>query len=228
MNRLETFLTGSAIAVAAALTTGVHVVEENLGLAFGPRLVADAVVIALAFTFIRELIAVTLLEASALRRAILRGTYIEGTWVDVVSYPDREPLIGVVHLSSHGTGLKYYGENFYPDGTHANQFATQGVQVEFPRLTFHYTAGGAGEEGPFLGGVGLIAFDGRGPRGPGRYTGYCLDAAEGTRHKLIGARVEDPTDLIELADPNTRVEAALRLAVPLINQLGGQAAPRAE
>jgi hypothetical protein len=180
-------------------------------------------VIALAFTFLRELLAATLLEMSALRRAILRGTYIEGTWVDVVSYPDREPLIGVVHLSSHGPGLKYHGENFHLDGTHANQFATQGVQAEFPRLTFHYAAGGAGKEGPFLGGVGLIAFDERGPRGPGRYTGYCLDAAEGTRHKLIGVRVEDPSDLADLADPAIRAEAALRLTAPLLAQLGWQA-----
>lgn len=225
MNRLETFLTGCAIALAAVLATAVHAVEEDLGLSLGVRLVADAIVIALAFTFLRELVAATLLESPTLRRAILRGTYVEGTWVDVVSYPHRDPLIGVVHLSSHGAGLKYHGENFHPGGEHANQFATQGVQAEFPRLTFHYAAGGAGEEGPFLGGVGLIAFDERGSHGPSRYTGYCLDAAEGTRHKLIGVRVEDPGDLVELADPTTRTETALRIAAPLLAQLGWQSAP---
>jgi hypothetical protein len=220
MSRLENTLTACAVALAAVLTASAHRLEEPLELSWGLKLLIDCGIIAVCFTLLKELIAATLLESAAVRRLVLRGEFVEGTWIDVVSYPDRDPLIGIVHIGSHRSRLTYYGENLHSDGTHANQFSTEAARLDFPRLTFHYAAGGSGGERPYLAGIGAITFDLPGPAGPSRYSGHCLDAVEGVRHTLIGIRVEDPGDLVELSDASTRSATALRLAAPLLRQGG--------
>jgi hypothetical protein len=216
MERLDNFLEAVVVALAAIFATATHVVEEALGFSVLAQLSTEAVVIGLTLTVVKELLAVRLLESSWLRRHLLGREYVEGTWVDVVFYSNSEPRVGIVHIGSRKSGLTYSGENLDSEGRFAGHFTADGLKVDFPRIVFHYTEDGGGEN-PLLTGVGVISFDR--PQGPpGRYSGYCLDAVEKISHRLIGRRVDNPGDLRRLENPATRARAALEIAAPLLDQ----------
>ena len=221
MERIDSFLTAITVAAAATLATAAHAGADALGLPLGAQLAIDAVLVTVALTFLQELFATMLVEASWLRRLLLGRKYVEGTWIDVVSYPDHDQQIGIVYIGSHKSGLTYHGENLDLEGRFVNSFRAESVKVDFPHILFHYRED-VGRGVPFLAGVGGITFDRRTGR-PARYTGYCLDAVEKVSYTVIGRRVDDADEIARLEDHETRVETALALATPLLGQSGSNA-----
>jgi hypothetical protein len=212
MSRLARLADAIAVATTGAFLTAVRATMGD-DTPFLVEVAGSFAILAIGFVVLRDFLAVRIVSWPWLRRMVLGQDYVEGTWVDVVTYDDGRSLVGVVRFSPDGTSLRYWGSNYYLDGTFAGVFVATTSKVDMPRFDFAYT--GEQDAGKHRSGIGQITF--HGPSGPiSSFSGFCVDSDESSRHRIRGIRVTDDHTLDALASPATAYSTARALAEPLL------------
>lgn len=133
-------------------------------------------------------------------RRWIAGRYdVEGTWMDVVRQRGEVIYVGVLRVSVEREQLRITGENYGADGLLQDSFNSEQVALDWPVVTFTYTADRRATGNPESRGFSRIRFAERnGP--PTRYKGFFQDTS-GRRGDYGGWRVARREELARVDDP---------------------------
>lgn len=199
LRKARTFVT--AVAVPLSYYAGSKgqemLVKWNL-----PALVEALLVLLLVLTIffgVRQL-AMWLLALRRVRRWILRGQFIEGTWMDVVRRKGEVVNVGVLNFDIRGDVLHVWGNNFRTDGTVQNAFNSEMTKLTWPKLLFYFESDQQTTGSPTSEGTAQLRFAPVESGLPQRYSGFCRNF-NGQRGDCSGWRVADEATLMALKNP---------------------------
>ena len=146
-----------------------------------------------------------------LRRFILGGEYIEGTWVDHVV---GEKLYGLIYIQIRDGKILTTGEQFDENGkvtaTWENYFAHfVGNTLHNLYRAPHYNTAGVSE----VQGYSVYVFHGGAGKPPQSYSGFFADTtSSGGRGQVEGFKVSSEQILRKLASPTAKYEVLVGLS----------------
>lgn len=76
-----------------------------------------------------------------LRRLLLGGKFVEGTWIEIVKKGNEILSIGIIWFENEEYGIKVHGFNYDLDGNINFHFESKRdlVQIEWPSVQYAYT-----------------------------------------------------------------------------------------
>jgi len=138
-----------------------------------------------------------------LRRILLGGKFVEGTWIEALKKGDEILSVGVVWFENHEYGLKVHGFNYDHAGNVNLHFEskTDLLTIEWPFVSFAHTVS-SHYSIKINEGITHIHFSYRGNKPPKTYSASFINAGDGERIGLEGWRLEDKNDLEAIHDPS--------------------------
>lgn len=156
-----------------------------------------------------------LLTLRSLRRLVVRSQFVEGTWMDVVRLRGEVAYVGVLRFSVEEERLRITGENYTVDCVLENSFNSDMVDLDWPVVTFTYSADREVAGNAESQGFSRIRFAERdGP--PCRYKGFYQDT-NGRRADYIGWRITNSDELAAIDDP-LKIREVIRAVVKRENR----------
>lgn len=228
--RAQTAMGATGVAIGTFLAKFAQEKALALSLGFSYASIASIVVIAATIRLTLHFGARLLGSSKVLRWLVFGKKYdLQGRWVDVMWKNGHVYTIGVTYIEIRDFSVYWAGKNCtvecingsyrLNDSTFPN-FRTKTSLVNWPDIEFWTHDDPHPGDSRGVDGLAKVTFETEGDNSH-TYSGWGSPVSEPTHYEFSGKRVTAKADLVELANPTTRFQAAVRiLGLPLAEESG--------
>ena len=150
-------------------------------------------------------------RAHWIRALWLGEQFVEGIWLQYVRVADQLVGLGIIVVRADGGSIRFSGEDYDVQGKSISTFMSRAVFIDWPLVTFAYTAQRTFKKNPPRTGFSYWSFVENIKGTPKRHKGHFIDEFDGRRHDCEGWLIDNPDLLKRLADSIDRREVVLEL-----------------
>lgn len=200
-----------SVGLAGSVTAATIVKTELEQLQFHPIAVIVLAFLLLNFLvgWLKDALAEVVAAIPSVRRRLLGRYFVEGTWLNQMTFPNGKRVYGVVRIEPERESLRYAGKNYNREGDLVGSFESKLLSIEWPKMKFTCDPTPPMQEYLKVVGSVSLSFEERDDHPPKLFTAYCDAVGQGEGAQIQAWKIDDLQILNALSSPQRR-QAVIR------------------